>query len=202
MGTGIQKIFTLRHLFCLKPKRNQQIIPCYKLFSSNICRITNINIDEKNKRDSTFVETFGIWLKFEGPSLTFSFTAFVHASSVTHSQVPKPIFVTTGLNQGQSHQTHFRLGILTLWNTSIVTWPPPSAPRWRLPCQMFSTSFNTYNMAVIIVFQLEFKDFSNVAAQWFSIDYVIVQHHLQCLFQHLLHDRHCTLSFDKKKYVD
>ena len=50
-GDGeIQKIFTLRHLFCLKPKRNQQIIPCYKLFSSNIYRITNINIDEKKHR--------------------------------------------------------------------------------------------------------------------------------------------------------
>ena len=95
MGTGIQKIFTLRHLFCLKPKRNQQIIPCYKLFSSNICRITNINIDEKNKRDSTFVETFGIWLVFERHSLTFSFIAFVHASSVTHSQVPKPMVKVT-----------------------------------------------------------------------------------------------------------
>ena len=118
MGTGIQKIFTLRHLFCLKPKRKHQIIPGYKLLSSNICRITNINSDEM---DSTFVEAFGIWFIFEGPSLTFSFTAFVHASSVTHSQVPKPNVVTTDLNQGQSHQTHFRLGILTMWNTPIVT---------------------------------------------------------------------------------
>ena len=118
-GDGeIQKIFTLRHLFCLKPKRKHQIIPGYKLLSSNICRITNINSDEM---DSTFVEAFGIWFIFEGPSLTFSFIAFVHASSVTHSQVPKPDVVTTGLNQGQSHQTHFRLGILTMRNTPIVT---------------------------------------------------------------------------------
>ena len=99
MGTRIQKIFTLCDLFCLKPKRNQQIIPCYKLFSLKVCRITNIDIDEKkNEKDLTFVETFGIWLKFEGPSLTIYFIAFVHASSVTQSQVPKPIVVTIGLN--------------------------------------------------------------------------------------------------------